>query len=307
MPPRSPLPPRHGLAAAWLRTPDRDPSGPAPWPTMGTWLRDRLPDDVDVTGMLAQQRFVDASGRAVHDDDPYGPHRFVWFHRDLRDEPPVPGPIYVVHRDERLVVVDKPAFLSSIPRGRHVVQSVVVRLRDELGLPELSPLHRLDRVTSGLLMLATERRWRGVYQSAFEARTIHKTYWALAPLRPDLTLPTVVRNHIRKDRGSWQAQVVPNAPVNAETLVELESQVGEHGIYRLTPRTGRTHQLRLHLLGLGIPIVDDPLYPHVHDVAVDDFSRPLQLLAGELTFVDPLDGEPRRFRSVRRLPLGTDS
>ncbi len=295
---------RHGLAAAWVRTPDRDPARPAPWPTMGAWLRSRFPEHVDVEAMLAEGRFVADDGRPVRDDDPYGPHRFVWFHRDLRDEPEVPGELHVVHRDERLVVVDKPAFLSSIPRGGHVRQSVVVRLRAALDLPELSPLHRLDRVTSGLLMLATQRRWRGPYQSVFERREVHKTYWALAPLREDLSLPVVVRNHIRKERGQWQARVVPDAPVNAETLVELESQVeGGLGVYRLTPRTGRTHQLRLHLLGLGIPIVDDPLYPVVRDIDVDDFAHPLQLLAGELAFTDPVDGTPRRFRTTRRLPL----
>ena len=295
---------RHGLAAAWVRTPDRDPARPAPWPTMGAWLRSRFPEHVDVEAMLAEGRFVADDGRPVRDDDPYGPHRFVWFHRDLRDEPEVPGELHVVHRDERLVVVDKPAFLSSIPRGGHVRQSVVVRLRAALDLPELSPLHRLDRVTSGLLMLATQRRWRGPYQSVFERREVHKTYWALAPLREDLSLPVVVRNHIRKERGQWQARVVPEAPVNAETLVELESQVeGGLGVYRLTPRTGRTHQLRLHLLGLGIPIVDDPLYPVVRDIDVDDFAHPLQLLAGELAFTDPVDGTPRRFRTTRRLPL----
>ncbi len=271
---------------------------------MGAWLRQRFPEHVDVDAMLADGRFVDDDGRAVRDDDPYRPHRFVWFHRDLRDEPDVPGELHVVHRDERLVVVDKPPFLSSIPRGRHVRQSVVVRLRAALDLPELSPLHRLDRVTSGLLMLATERRWRGPYQSVFERREVAKTYWALAPLRDDLALPVVVRNHIRKERGDWQARVVPGAPVNAETLVELESSVGDGlGVYRLTPRTGRTHQLRLHLLGMGIPIVDDPLYPVVRDVAVDDFAHPLQLLAGELSFTDPLDGTPRHFRSTRHLPL----
>ncbi|MFI2754003.1 pseudouridine synthase [Cellulomonas sp. P22] len=303
MPPRSPLPARHGLSAARLRTPDRDRTRSDEWPTMGAWLRHRLPEHVDVPGMLAEQRFVDEDGRAVHGDDPFAPHRFVWFHRDLRDEPEVPGPIPVVHRDDRLVVVDKPAFLSSIPRGRHVRQSVVVRLRDELGLPDLSPLHRLDRVTSGLLMLATEPCWRGPYQTLFERRAVQKTYWALAPLRADLELPVVVRNHIHKERGAWQAEVVPDAPVNAETLVELEQEVDGRGIYRLTPRTGRTHQLRLHLLGLGIPIVDDPLYPVVRDVEVDDFSSPLQLLAGEISFTDPVDGLPRQFRSVRRLPL----
>ncbi len=270
---------------------------------MGDWLRDRLPEHVDVAQMLAAQRFVGEGGRVVRAEDPYAPHVFVWFHRDLRDEPEVTAPIHVVHRDDRLVVVDKPPFLSSIPRGRHVMQSVVVRLRAELGLPELSPLHRLDRVTSGLLMLATEARWRGPYQTLFEHRRVRKTYWALAPLREDLALPVVVRNHIRKERGSWQADVVPGAPVNAETRVELESVRDGRGVYRLTPLTGQTHQLRVHLCGLGIPIVDDPLYPDVLDVDVDDFSSPLQLLAGEIAFTDPVDGVARLFSSVRRLPL----
>jgi len=275
---------------------------------MGAWLRDRLPEHVDVAGMLAEGRFVDEHGRAVRDDEAYAPARWLWFHRDLRDEPEVPGTVHVVHRDERLVVVDKPPFLASIPRGRHVMQSVVVRMRAELDLPELSPLHRLDRVTSGLLMLATERRWRGPYQSAFERRAVTKTYLALAPLRPDLDLPLVVRDHVRKERGTAQAQVVPGAPVNAETLVELEREVtgpaGERlGVYRLTPRTGRTHQLRLHLCGLGIPIVGDPLYPDERAVDVDDFRHPLQLLAAHLRFTDPVDGTPREFRTVRSLPL----
>lgn len=270
---------------------------------MAAWLRARLPEHVDVDGMLAAGRFVAEDGRPVGPDDPYRPQQHLFFHRDLRDEPEVPGAVHVVHRDDRLVVVDKPPFLASIPRGRHVRQSVVVRLRAELDLPELSPLHRLDRVTSGLLMLATEQRWRGAYQTAFERRAVRKTYWALAPLRPDLALPVDVRNHIRKERGVWQAEVVPGAPVNAETRVELEREADGLGVYRLSPRTGQTHQLRLHLLGLGIPIVGDPLYPVVRDVPVDDFRTPLQLLAGELAFTDPVDGTERRFRSVRRLPL----
>lgn len=270
---------------------------------MSAWLRDKIPDEVDVWRMLADERFVYDDGRAVLVDDAYRPHTFVWFHRDLREEPEVPGELTVLHRDERLVVVDKPPFLSTIPRGRHVRQSVVVRLRDELGLPELSPLHRLDRVTSGVLMLATERRWRGPYQTMFEQRRVRKTYRAVAPRREDLELPVTVRNHIRKTRGVLQAQVVPDAPVNAETVVELASQVGELAIYRLTPHTGRTHQLRLHLHHLGIPIVGDPLYPQVLDVSVDDFSRPLQLLADTVELTDPVDGRERRFASARQLPL----
>ena len=270
---------------------------------MGAWLRDRLPERVDIAGMLADERFVYDSGEAVREEHAYAPHTFVWFHRDLPDEADVPGELHVIHQDERLVVVDKPPFLSTIPRGRHVRQSVVVRLRDELGLPEISPLHRLDRVTSGLLLLATERRWRGAYQTLFQDGAVRKTYRALAPVRSDLELPVVVRDHLTKRRGTWQAEVVPDAAVNAETRIELESRMGDVGVYRLTPRTGRTHQLRLHMHGLGIPIVDDPLYPTVHDIEVDDFSKPLQLLAAELELTDPIDGTTRRFESVRSLPL----
>ncbi len=270
---------------------------------MGDWLRHKLPDHVDVAGMLATERFVGQDGRPVRADDPYRPHTFVWFHRDLRVEPVVPGSLDVLHRDERLVVVDKPPFLSTIPRGRHVAQSVVVRLRDELDLPELSPAHRLDRVTSGVLVLTTERRWRGPYQGLFQARDVAKTYLALAPHVPGLKLPVVVRNHLRKDRGELQASVVPELPPNAETLVELDHVVGGQAVYRLSPRTGRTHQLRVHLAGLGIPIVGDPLYPQVLDVEVDDFRTPLQLLAHTLTFTDPVDGGERRFASRRSIPV----
>ncbi len=304
MPPRSPLPQRHGLDAAWVCTPER--SQHPLWETMGAWLDERLPEFVDVAGFLAQERFVYGTGAAVGGRDPYQPNTFVWFHRDLAEESVVPGLIHMIYRDDRIVVIDKPAFLSSIPRGRHVVQSVVVRLRAELQLPELSPLHRLDRGTSGLLILATERRWRGAYQSMFQRREVAKTYRALAPLHTGLELPVTVRNHLTTRPGRWQAEVLPGAPVNAESLIELESVIDGLGSYRLTPRTGRTHQLRLHMLGLGIPISDDPLYPVVQDVALDDFTRPLQLLANEVRFTDPIDGGARQFVSVRTLPLRSE-
>lgn len=274
---------------------------------MGEWLLNRFPERVDVSEMLADERFVYDDAGIVREGDPYTPHTFVWFHRDLRDEATVPGELPILYRDERIVVVDKPAFLSTIPRGQHVQQSVVVRLRAELDLPELSPLHRLDRITSGVLMLATEQKWRGAYQSMFERGEVRKTYRAMARWRADLTSPMTVRNHIRKERGVLQAEVVPDEPVNAETVIRAESRHGMLGVYRLSPLTGRTHQLRLHLSGLGIPIVDDPLYPEVRDISIDDFSRPLQLLASELEFTDPVEGTLRRFVSARKLPLAPEA
>ncbi len=270
---------------------------------MGAWLRGHVDARVDVEGLLAGERFVYADARPVADADPYRPHVFVWFHRDLRDEPVVPGEITVVHRDERLVVVDKPAFLATVPRGRHVTQSLVVRLRAELDLPDLTPMHRLDRVTSGLVVCTTGKEWRGAYQSLFARGEVTKTYRALAPWRPELEQPVTVRNHLAAIPRTGRAQVVAGAPVNAETLVELEERRGDLAVYRLTPRTGRTHQLRLHLRDLGAPIVDDPLYPVDLEVDVDDFSRPLQLLASALELVDPVDGVRRRFESRRTLPL----
>ena len=85
---------------------------------------------------------------------------------------------------------------------------------------------------------------------------------------------------------------------NAETLVERISD----GLYRLTPRTGRTHQLRVHMASLGVPIEGDPLYPDVIDVAPDDFSAPLRLLAHRIEFDDPLTGFRREFVSRRPGP-----
>lgn len=273
---------------------------------MGAWLTERLAEFVDVARFLQQGRFVYGTGTVVAGDDVYRANTFVWFHRDLAEETFVPGPLHVIYRDDRIVVIDKPPFLSSIPRGRHVVQSVVVRLRAALELPELSPLHRLDRVTSGLLVLATERRWRGPYQSMYQRQEVAKTYRALAPLLPGLELPVTVCNHLTTRRGQWQAEVLPGEPANAESRIELDAVIDGRGSYILTPSTGRTHQLRMHMLGLGIPISDDLLYPVVQNVALDDFTRPLQLLASGVRFTDPIDGRLRQFASVRTLPLRSE-
>jgi tRNA pseudouridine32 synthase/23S rRNA pseudouridine746 synthase len=225
---------------------------------------------------------------------PAGAH--VYFYRELRDEVPVPFDIPVLYRDDDIVVVDKPHFLATMPRGRHVAQTALVRLRRDLDLPELSPAHRLDRLTAGVLLFTTRRELRGRYQTLFSRGLVRKTYLARAAVNPDLEFPRLMRSRIIKRRGQLQAVEEPGEP-NAETLVE---HLGE-GLYRLTPRTGRTHQLRVHMASLGLPIVNDPLYPVVVDVAPDDFSRPLELLAHSIEFRDPASGHQREFVSRRRL------
>jgi tRNA pseudouridine32 synthase/23S rRNA pseudouridine746 synthase len=224
------------------------------------------------------------------------PGAHVYFYRELRDEVPVPFDIPVLYRDDDIVVIDKPHFLATMPRGRHVAQTAVVRLRRELDLPELSPAHRLDRLTAGVLLFTTRREIRGAYQTLFSRGEVRKTYLARAAVDASIELPRVVRSRIIKRRGHLQAVEEPGEP-NAETLVE---HVGD-GLYQLTPHTGRTHQLRVHMAGLGLPIIGDPLYPSVIDIAPDDFSTPLQLLAQSLEFEDPVSGRHREFVSRRSL------
>ncbi|MFX4271949.1 pseudouridine synthase [Propionibacteriaceae bacterium Y1685] len=263
------------------------------------------PEQIDQ--MLAEGRFVDDTGQPLDARTAYLPHTFIWFHRDLPDEVEVPYEIEVLHRDEQIVVIDKPHFLSTIPRGQHIRQSVVVRARDQLGLPELAPAHRLDRITAGVLLLTTERRWRGPYQSVFEHRRATKVYEAIAPVDDELAFPQVVRSHIVKERGVLQAYEIPDAEPNAETVIELLGQRNGLGRYRAIPRTGKTHQIRLHMLQLGLPIINDPFYPELREIPVDDFSAPLQLLARELAFTDPITGIERHFTSHRTLSAWTDA
>lgn len=225
---------------------------------------------------------------------PPGAH--VYFYRELRDEVPVPYDIPVLYRDDDIVVADKPHFLATMPRGRHVTQTATVRLRRELGLPELSPAHRLDRLTAGVLLFTTRREIRGAYQTLFAKGLVRKTYLARAAVDPGLGLPKVLRSRIMKRRGHLQAVEEPGEP-NAETLIE---HLG-NGLYRLTPQTGRTHQLRVHMASLGLPIVGDTMYPKVVDVAPDDFSQPLQLLAYSIEFDDPQIAQARMFTSRRTL------
>ncbi|MGV8875660.1 MAG: pseudouridine synthase [Rhodococcus sp. (in: high G+C Gram-positive bacteria)] len=294
--PAAPLPLRDGLDPTRVRMPDI-----ATGATVLEYLCARFPRDaVRLTEKVAGGEIVDATGLPIDSATIARPRADIYLYRDPPVEPTVPFSLDVLHRDENLLVVDKPHFLATTPRGAYVARSALVLLRRRFDLPELSPAHRLDRLTAGVLVFTVRRQARRPYQELFAQRTIIKQYDAIAPLSPDLAFPITIRSRIIKERGVLQAQEVPGEP-NAETLVELVDTLGTYGRYRLHPHTGKTHQLRLHLCSLGIPIVGDNFYPSFREVADDDYSDPLRLLARSIEFVDPLTGLIRRFASNRSL------
>lgn len=291
---RAPLPVRDGLGPDRIRM----PAGPVA-PTVVEFLTTHHPDE-DWHGRIAAREVVDEHGRAVDDGTRYQPTRFVYFYREPAPEVPVPFRIDVLHHAGGLVVVDKPHFLSTIPRGAHIRETVVVRLRRDLDLPDLVPVHRLDRMTAGVLLCTADPALRRPYQELFERQRVRKVYEAIAPFRGDVEFPRTVRSRIRKVHGELTAYEEAGEP-NSETLIEVVEQRGDLARYRLYPRTGRTHQLRLHLNSLGAPIVGDNFYPQFRRREPGDFTDPLRLLARAVEFDDPLTGETRRFESRRVL------
>lgn len=294
--PAAPLPVRNGLNPTRLRLPDA-----GPWQTVLAYLLQRWPTDaVRIREKVGAGEVLDGAGRAVTETSPFAPRSFVYLYRDPPVEQRVPFEIDILHRDENLLVVDKPHFLASTPRGMHVVESALVRLRCALDLPELSPVHRLDRLTAGVLVFTVRRELRGAYQTLFDRRLVRKEYEATARYDPSLRFPCTVCSRISKQRGVLAAREVPG-PANSETHIELREVHGGLARYWLSPRTGKTHQLRVHLNSLGIPIVNDNFYPRCYDVPEQDYSAPLQLLARAIAFIDPYTGAPRRFESTREL------
>ncbi|MEU2157882.1 pseudouridine synthase [Streptomyces sp. NPDC019396] len=294
----APLPQRDGIDPVRIRLP-ADPEGA--WPSLREHLVERFGAAIGaakVEAMLREGRFVSADG-PVAADEPYTAGRQLWFHRDFAAEERVPFEVGIVYRDERLVIADKPHFLATTPRGRHITETALARLRRDLGLARLQPAHRLDRLTAGLVLFVVRPEDRGAYQTLFRDRLVRKEYEAVAPFDPAVALPVTVRSRIEKERGVLAAREVHGEP-NSESRIELLEHRGGLGRYRLVPATGRTHQLRVHMNRLGLPILHDPVYPVVRDEEPGggtDYSLPLQLLARSLEFVDPLTGRERRFES----------
>ncbi len=297
----SPLPVRDGVGATRLHVPLT-----GEWPTVADYMIDRFfhLDPDRLRARFDRGEIVAADGSAVALDAPIGSVEFIWYYREPPAEQRIPFEIDVLHQDDHLLVVDKPHFLPTTPGGRYLQNSALVRLRNLLDNPELAPMHRLDRATAGLLMFSTRPATRGAYQLLFENRQVRKVYEAVSA-RPQnwepSALPLVYRNHIEKLRAQVRVQVDTEREPNAETRVELISADDRVVHTLLRPHSGKMHQLRVHLAALGLGILNDPFYPVLHPEQPDDFDHPLQLLARELRFTDPLSGEERVFRTRRSL------
>lgn len=303
-----PLPERDGIPPSRVYLP------PGPWENVLDFLVERFPR---LTREFLRQRLeagdiVDDAGVPQRPDSPYRVRSWLWYYREVPDEVPVPFELPVLYRDERLVVVDKPHFMATTPSGRYLRHTALVRLRRELGLTTLSPIHRLDRETAGVLVFCVDPAYRGRYQALFQARAVAKEYEAVARLPDSLTLPMVYRSRLEEMEGRFLMHEVAGQP-NSETHIDLLGRLDDegHAHLLLRPITGRKHQLRAHLNALGMPILNDSFYPPVplaeaEHRAPEDFGRPLQLLARAIAFRDPVDGQIRRFESRRTL-LWADS
>ncbi len=306
-PPKLDLPMREGVSASAVACP------PGPWAGVLDFLAERLPlvSRADWALRLTRGEVLDARGQALPVDAPYRHGSRLYYYRQLAHEDEIPFEARVLFRDEHLLVADKPHFLPVTPKGRYVQQTLLVRLKRQLGLAELSPVHRLDRETAGLTLFALRADSRDAYQRLFRERAVEKVYEAIAPApesaRQDLTLalPLVYRSRLQQRAGEafMQMQELAQGEPNAETRIALlERLPGGLARYELRPLTGAKHQLRAQMSALGLPIVGDRIYPTLQpEQAVPDYRQPLQLLAREIAFVDPLSGQPRHFSSQRRL------
>jgi tRNA pseudouridine32 synthase / 23S rRNA pseudouridine746 synthase len=289
---------REGVGASVIATPAGS------WATFFDFLTQRFP----AVGRnlwharLSSGKVIDEHGFAIDAGAAFRPHCKLFYYRSIANESPIPFHETVLFQDDLIVVADKPHFLPVTPAGRYVQQTLLVRLKRQLGIDTLAPMHRIDRDTAGIVLFTVLPHTRDAYQALFRERRVEKTYHAIAPWRAAVPMPTVYRSRLVESAAFMQMQAVVGEP-NATTAIAVDAIQGELARYVLCPSTGQKHQLRVHMAALGLPIVNDRIYPVLQRELseADGWPAPLQLLAKSIWFTDPLTGQARHFESQREL------
>jgi tRNA pseudouridine32 synthase / 23S rRNA pseudouridine746 synthase len=254
---------------------------------------------------MQEGRVWDARGRPIAPEAAYMAHQKVFYCRELSAEVPIPFEAQVLYRDAHIVVADKPHFLPVTPAGAYLQETLLLRLKRQLGISELAPMHRLDRETAGLVLFSTQAKERRHFHALFRAHAVEKYYEAIGPWRPEIAWPTSVSCCMVQSAVFMQMRACPDGLPNSETAIDMVEVNGAWARYGLRPRTGRKHQLRLHMALLGIPLCGDRIYPKLQPQAAReqaaDYSKPLQLLAKRLDFTCPISGIKHQFESLRKL------
>lgn len=289
-------PPRDGVGASCVVTP------PGPWPTVLDFLAQRF-DKVpraDWVARLQSGEVVDDQGLRLAPETPFSAGARIYYFRRLAAETHIPFEAVIRWQDAHLLVVDKPHFLPVVPSGKYLQETVLVRLKNATGLESLSPIHRIDRDTAGLVLFSKQVASRAAYQALFRSRQVTKAYECIAPWNADLPWPITRASRIAPAAHFMQQTEIPGEPNALTHITPLEVR-GGLARYALQPVTGQRHQLRVHMAALGLPIVNDGIYPTLTPEGSADHARPLQLLARSIAFTDPLSGQYRHFESRRSL------
>jgi len=244
-------------------------------------------------------------GRLIHADTAYQAQQRVYYYRETECEPCIPFAEDILFQDEQLLLAYKPPFLPVTPGGAYINECLQNRLRDKTGIANLQALHRLDRATSGLVLFSVQANTRHLYHQLFATRKIQKTYQAIASIDNSRTLTGqhwTVKNCIQRSNPSFIMHI-SDGKQNSHSTITCTQQSADKALFELSPITGKTHQLRLHMQSIGVPILNDQYYPVLQEKKADDYSAPLQLLAKSLRFIDPINQQLRAFSCAENLRL----
>lgn len=293
---KAPLPTIDGVAPSYCWLPEGH------WPTMLDFLIHQFPHisaDILLARMIKNE-IVAENGDVLLPNAPYRPHSRIFYYREIPDEPKIPFNETILYQDDHLLVVDKPPFLPVTPSGKFLKETLLVRLKKSTGIETLTPIHRLDRATSGVMLFSVNESTRGLYQSLFQNRAVVKCYEAIGLTNCAITFPINYKSRLVKGEPFFRMKEVNGEP-NSETHISAKKTAGELTHYLLKPVTGKQHQLRVHLASLNIPILNDMFYPTAQPEQPDDYSKPLQLLAKSIQFKDPITQLDRYFESNQKL------